>query len=262
MESINLEQITNLRHRAVIKAVLESGLSFPEIQTALNVTKSNFYSIIKKYLPSNFLKDRKIKMQLNELSTVAQTNNIANVGVQDKVEILSLPSSHEPEEQREDEIQEKNEFKCEQEFMENNSVNSEVTWDKPRYEDQYNLLDYYMTEVENREFPSYAVLGDLIYRIRGKRPSNSDLVIVMNKWKELHPNHPSLKKTYFRLSQLINNQSQNKQQLPQQNRKQDVHIEIGQIKISWSSNSDNVESAIVKIISELKDFVIKQDIKE
>lgn len=41
-----------------------------------------------------------------------------------------------------------------------------------------------------------------------------------------------------------------------------MHIEIGQIKISWSSNSDDVESGIVKVISELKDFVIKQDIKE
>jgi len=242
MESIDLSKISNLEHRAVIKAVLESELPFVEIQKKLNVSKSNFYWIIRKYLPANFLEERKQHEQLKKLSSLVGKNEISSSD-QDKVGILALPSSADLQQSS-------------QEIQESTICNSQIYWEKPRHKKFYDILDSYMAEDPSRQFPQTRHFARIVCDITGTNPSYSDLVLVGRKWRESHPEHPSLKnlKTKFKTS--LNN----RKTVP--NIQNEINIEIGQIKISWSSNSDDVESAIVKVISELKDLVIKQDIKE
>ena len=232
MESIDLSKISNLEHRAVIKAVLESELPFVEIQNKLNVSKSNFYWIIRKYLPANFLEERKQHEQLKKLSSLVGKDEISSSDP-DKVGIISLPS---PVGQ----------------VQQDNVENSEAYWDQPRYEKMYQLLDYYLAEDENRKFPTFDTLGNIVYQEKGTHPSKSDLAVVMRKWKELHPYHPALNRPRLRVGESTTNL---KQQQKESITKRDIHIEIGKIKISWSSKSDDVESAIDQVITGLKDFI-------
>ena len=57
--TVNIEEISNLKHRAVVQALLTTELSPQEIQNNLQIQRALFYYIANKYLPKNFLSNRK-----------------------------------------------------------------------------------------------------------------------------------------------------------------------------------------------------------
>ena len=65
---INLNNITNPKHRAILQSLLTKELSVNSISRKLQCTSGAIYYCIKRYLYKGFSENRNKKIQLNKLS--------------------------------------------------------------------------------------------------------------------------------------------------------------------------------------------------
>lgn len=68
---INLKNISNLKHRAILQALLTTELPVNAISRKLQCTSGAIYYCIKRYLYKGFSENRNKKIQLNQLSSCA-----------------------------------------------------------------------------------------------------------------------------------------------------------------------------------------------
>ncbi len=69
---INLNNISNLKHRAILQALLTTELPVNAISRKLQCTSGAIYYCIKRYLYKGFSENRNKKIQMNQLSSCAQ----------------------------------------------------------------------------------------------------------------------------------------------------------------------------------------------
>ena len=71
--SVNIEAISDLKHRAVVQALLSTKLSNREIRDRLQIKRTLFYYVAGRYLPKGFLAQRSQALQLEELHNLAHS---------------------------------------------------------------------------------------------------------------------------------------------------------------------------------------------
>lgn len=74
---INLNTISNLKHRAILQALLTTDLPVNAISRKQQCTSGAIYYCIKRYLYKVFSEERNKRIQLNKLSSCAAANKSA-----------------------------------------------------------------------------------------------------------------------------------------------------------------------------------------
>ena len=92
---VELSKVENLTHRAVLELLLNTSLTVGEISERLNLDRTKIYYVVRRYLPAKYLKSRKDKQQLQDVSG----NNGARSAPEDLVRIVPA-ISRELEEER------------------------------------------------------------------------------------------------------------------------------------------------------------------
>lgn len=72
---INLDNISNLKHGAILQALLTTDLPVNTISRKLQCTSGAIYYCIKRYLYKGFSEERNKHIQLNKLSSCAATKS-------------------------------------------------------------------------------------------------------------------------------------------------------------------------------------------
>ena len=67
-----IENINNLSHRAVLKALRDTTYSIAEIAARLGIHRTSIYYIAKTYLTTGYLNKRKQMLQLEKMSKAAE----------------------------------------------------------------------------------------------------------------------------------------------------------------------------------------------
>ena len=96
---IDVEQISNLKHRAVVQALLTTSLTIKEITEKLQIKRSLLYYIVYQYLPRGYLQARKNSLQLEELQKLTPPSTspappASESSEDDEVTILSISSEN------------------------------------------------------------------------------------------------------------------------------------------------------------------------
>src|SRR5574344_1999901 len=88
----DLESVSNLTHRAAIKALIESDLPVIEIANRLHLTRINMYAISGRYLPKGFMKSRSQAIKDSKFASITPHEEKTTITESnDIVEVLSLP---------------------------------------------------------------------------------------------------------------------------------------------------------------------------
>src|SRR5574344_7648 len=88
----DLESVSNLTHRAAIKALIESALPVIEIANRLHLTRINMYAISGRYLPKGFMKSRSQAIKDSKFASITPHEEKTTITESnDIVEVLSLP---------------------------------------------------------------------------------------------------------------------------------------------------------------------------
>lgn len=91
---INLNNISNLKHRAILQALLTTELPVNAISRKLQCTSGAIYYCIKRYLYKGFSENRNKKIQMNQLSSCAQRESKESLTGTDVVtEVKLLPEA-------------------------------------------------------------------------------------------------------------------------------------------------------------------------
>jgi len=91
---INLNNIPNLKHRAILQALLTTELPVNAISRKLKCTSGAIYYCINRYLYKGFSENRNQKIQLNQLSSCAQQEPEESSAEKDVVtEVRLLPKT-------------------------------------------------------------------------------------------------------------------------------------------------------------------------
>lgn len=77
MIEFNYEEISNLKHRAIVKALCTTDLSILEISRRLQCSSGSVYYAIQKYLPQDFLSTRSRAKEIFSISKAATAKNEA-----------------------------------------------------------------------------------------------------------------------------------------------------------------------------------------
>lgn len=94
--TVNIEDISNLKHRSVVQALLTTEQFPQEIQNRLQIQRALFYYILNKYLPKDFLSNRKKNQQMQELSAFSQDSKSRDDANSDMVTVLDIDPSEPP----------------------------------------------------------------------------------------------------------------------------------------------------------------------
>lgn len=90
---INLDTISNLKHRAILQALLTADLPVNAISRKLQCNSGAIYYCIKRYLYKGFSEERNKRIQLNKLSSCAATKSVESSSCIDVVtEVKILPA--------------------------------------------------------------------------------------------------------------------------------------------------------------------------
>ena len=227
--TVNIEDISNLKHRAVVQALLTTELSPQEILNRLQIQRALFYYIVNKYLPKDFLSNRKKKQQMQELSALSQKSKSRDDADSDMVTVLDINPAEPP--MIADESSDAPQIQYVPQVF-SDEIKCLITIQRQIFRE----IDKMVSAGEKGYFPSLDDIENHMFNIRGKHPGNRDTLRARKKWIELHPQY----KTDTRQSA--------KFQMPAVNRWQEIQSPLNSfsldyrgLKFSCSIGGDNSE---------------------
>ena len=72
-----LENVENLTHRAVLKAIRDTSFSMKEIAFHMKLGRTFIYYIVRRYLPQGYLQRRAQLLELQSMSRIAEERSKA-----------------------------------------------------------------------------------------------------------------------------------------------------------------------------------------
>ena len=263
--SIDLEKILNLKHKAVIQALLSTKLSNQEIADRLQITRALFYYIAQRYLPKGYLVERNRALQLEELrnlaSTIPPSHSSSETNAADEVMVLSIPSqsselapclecapgtnlptssceSPDPKPQI-----------CEPNALQQPSQ-AELLHLRPRQRDIYGLIDQMMSEEGMDHLPTQKELRIRVAQDFQISASNRDIGAAMAQWTRLHPEYSRTRRiVQFSHTTQTSPESCSRQEMVT------IALECQGVKISWQTNASNREASILKILQGIREQI-------
>ena len=264
--SIDLEKILNLKHKAVIQALLSTKLSNQEIADRLQITRALFYYIAQRYLPKGYLVERNRTLQLEELrnlaSTIPPSPSSSATNDADEVMVLSIPSQSSeltprlectPGTNLPTSSCESPDIKpqiCDEPNALQQPSQTELLHLRPRQRDIYGLIDQMMGEEGMDHVPTQKEVRIRVAQEFQIRASNRDIGAAMAQWTRLHPEYSRTR----RIVQFSHVSQTSPEPCPLQEMVT-IALECQGVKISWQTNASNREASILKILQGIREQI-------
>lgn len=209
MIEFNYEEISNLKHRAIVKALCTTDLSILEISRRLQCSSGSVYYAIQKYLPQDFLSTRS---RAKEISSISKAATAKNEAVQppkndnDLVTVIEASSATQESDDATDDSQTKYDIgsttkehtdECQptgterqlQEACQSDNLDQAKDFNELSKTQQY-AYKLIASEVLrgscNKSFPQYSRLVELSLRDRGKGLGKRDIYQAKLTWMKDH----------------------------------------------------------------------------
>ncbi|MBO4334694.1 MAG: hypothetical protein J5846_02520 [Desulfovibrio sp.] len=256
--SVDLEKILNLKHKAVIQALLSTKLSNQEIADKLQISRALFYYIAQRYLPKGYLVQRNQALQLEALrnlaSTIPPSQSSSETNDADEVMVLSIPSQSselapclECEPGRNPPTSPCESPGPKPQICEPNSLQqpsqAELLHLRPRQLDIYRLIDQMMSEEGMNHLPTQKELRIRVAQEFQVHASNRDIGAALAQWTRMHPVY-----SHTRRSLQFSDASQTSPKPYSRQEMVTISLERQGVKISWQTSASNREESILKIL--------------
>lgn len=208
MLEFNYEKISNLKHRAIVKALCTTDLSILEISRRLQCSSGSVYYAIQKYLPQDFLSTRSRTKEISSISKAAAKNEAVQPPKidNDLVTVIEASSAtQEPVDATEDaqtkyvtgSTTKEQTDECQPTGTErqlqkvsqlNNSEKAKDFYELSKTQQYaYKLIDTeFFRGASNKSFPQYARLVELSFQDRGKGLCRRDIHQARLTWIKDH----------------------------------------------------------------------------
>ena len=251
--SVDVDNILNLKHKAVIQALLTTQLRNYEIANKLHITRALFYYIANRYLPKGYLVQRSRSLQLEDLRALAADNHSSKSplkGDSDEVTILSIPSQRVDSVSTAESTPDNHSFSVcdppeprphsEEVNCQLQSCSADLRHLSPRQLEIYWLLDRIMTEEDRDRLPPHIELERRGFQEFKIHISHRDIYAARATWIQVHPAYSGPKQT-----QQPSIERNNLHQMTT------ITLEYKGVKMSWQTTQACKEVSILKIIQGL-----------
>lgn len=165
-----LDSVQNLEHRAVLKALRDTGETVTEIARRFKISRSAAYYVIETYLPEGYIENRNQSLQLGRLMDVASERTYSD---DDPITVIDAAAATVPQ--------------ADVESAWTAAEAAVLQGATPRVKSLYRLLSGSTDQDGKPMLPSYSTIKSAAKESLGVCPSPRDIVAARKIFRQAHP---------------------------------------------------------------------------